>query len=106
MFLSPLLGAVFKDVLAPHLGEFKQHKSDDIRCGDLELEPESAVDVVAAFLFLVEHPAAAADHDVLAQFSEVGGYIRFGLDEVCRLVVSNVDWCYHCSVVNIQHLTQ
>ena len=99
MFLSPSLGAAF-------LGEFEQHTSDNILCGDLGLEPEMAVDIVAAFLLLVEHPAAAADHDVLAHFGEVGGHIHLGLDEVCHLIVSNVDCCNHRSAVNVQHLTQ
>ncbi len=61
---------LFED-LASHSGEFERHAIDDVLCGDLRLEPEPSVDVVAAFLLLVEHPAATADHDMLAQLGEV-----------------------------------
>ena len=62
---------LFEDVLASHSGELKGHTIDDVLCGDLRLEPEPSVDAVAAFFLLVEHPAAAADHDMLAQLGEV-----------------------------------
>ena len=78
-----------EDGLAPHSREFEQHSSDDFLCGYLGLEPEPPVNIVAAFLLLVEHPAAAADHDVLAQFCEIGGDFHLGLDEVCCVVVSD-----------------
>jgi hypothetical protein len=60
-----------EDDLASHSGEFEGHAIDDVLCDDLRLEPEPSIDIVAAFLLLVEHPAVTTDHDMLAQLGKV-----------------------------------
>jgi hypothetical protein len=62
---------LFEDVLTTDPREFKRYSINDIFSRDLGLEPEATIDIVVSFLLLIKHPTAAADHDVLPQFSEI-----------------------------------
>ena len=91
----------FVEVLAPHAGELEGHTIDHVLCRDLRLESELSVDIVVAFLLLIEHLTTSTDHNVLSLLSEVWRDIHLGFDEVLVVVVSSVDWGNHRCVINI-----
>jgi hypothetical protein len=62
-------------VLAGKTREFERDPIHNLLCVDLRLEPESCIYIVAALLFSIEYPTVLANHDILAEFGEVGGEV-------------------------------
>ncbi len=67
----------------------KQHAVDNFLGGYLRLELEPCKNVIAALLFFVEHPAAATDHYIFAQLSEIGKEIGFVGNITVLVVMGN-----------------
>ena len=92
---------LFGEFFAANMGELEQNSIDDIFGRDLGLEPKVALDIAAASLLFVKHPAAATDHYMLPQLGKVCWNVSFDLNEVCCIVVCDVSWGYHHCVINV-----
>jgi hypothetical protein len=62
---------------------------DNFLCGYLRLESEPCINVIAALLLFVEHPAAAADHYISTQLGDIGREVGFVGDITVLVIIGN-----------------